>query len=407
MKGITKQRSSVKPTKSIPKSGIFPARVDYIIMDDSDNPKLFKKFGEWASIGGILFSSTKNPKPKGYSNNNFALPLLPNTKNYPLRNEVVYILSLPAPNLQSSTNSSRYYYLPPANIWNSVHHNALPDNAYNSDLPPSQQKDYQQTENGSVRRVTDGSTEIDLGNTFPEKLDVKGLQVYEGDVIHEGRFGNSLRFGSTVKGASTPNQWSDEGDDGDPITILRNGQYEDGKDPWIPTTENVDEDASSIYLTSTQKIPITPASENYDSYSSAPDSLATYAGSQILMNSGRIVLNTKDSDVMVSSGKTINLNAQETINFDTPKEVFMNTSGVYLGSKDADEPIVLGNKLADWLDTLLSDLDGLAKAMNGVGAPPPFSPAVGAIQAGVKLSITIGRLKGQIEDFKSKQNYTL
>ena len=33
-------------------------------------------------------------------------------------------------------------------------------------LPDSQQQDYEQTEGGSVRRVTDGGTEIDLGDTI-------------------------------------------------------------------------------------------------------------------------------------------------------------------------------------------------------------------------------------------------
>jgi hypothetical protein len=43
---------------------------------------------------------------------------------------------------------------------------------------------------------------------------------------------------------------------GDPITILRNGQpTKTSPEGWIPITENINNDLSSIYLTSTQKIP--------------------------------------------------------------------------------------------------------------------------------------------------------
>ena len=40
--------------------------------------------------------------------------------------------------------------------------------------------------------------------------------------------------------------------------ILRNGQPDDVSDKGFePTTENIDTDKSSLYLTSTQKIPVT------------------------------------------------------------------------------------------------------------------------------------------------------
>ena len=76
-------------------------------------------------------------------------------------------------------------------------------------------------------------------------------------MILEGRFGNSIRFGSTniSNEISNPNGWSDLGNTGDPITIIRNGQSSKLDDKgWLPTTENINEDASSIYLTSNQRI---------------------------------------------------------------------------------------------------------------------------------------------------------
>jgi hypothetical protein len=80
---------------------------------------------------------------------------------------------------------------------------------------------------------------------------------YMGDVIYEGRWGNSIRFGSTVKSKSQySNPWSRSGNNGDPITIVRNGQNKLANEFGAePITENIKNDLSSIYLTSTQALP--------------------------------------------------------------------------------------------------------------------------------------------------------
>ena len=85
-------------------------------------------------------------------------------------------------------------------------------------------------------------------------LEVRNLQPFPGDLIYQGRWGQSLRFGATAQNTPIPNPWSDSGEDGDAITIIRNGQYEEETDPWIPQVEDINEDKSSIYLTSTQNI---------------------------------------------------------------------------------------------------------------------------------------------------------
>ena len=38
-----------------------PVRVLAVILDDKTYPELFKKYGEWASIGGIVWEYVKNP----------------------------------------------------------------------------------------------------------------------------------------------------------------------------------------------------------------------------------------------------------------------------------------------------------------------------------------------------------
>jgi len=273
---------------------IFSSRVKDIILDKS-HPE-FNNYGEWASIGVILIESVNQP-----TTNKAVIPvypLFPNIKHYPLINEIVTVLSLPSTGLEVNTDSSRLYYLPPTNIWGSQHHNAIPGS---SELAPSQQKDYEQTSAGSVRKVTDGGTEIVLGDTFIEQLNINPLQPFEGDHIIEGRFGQSLRFGSS------------EGKD--PITKIRNGQGEITNEGWTTIEESINEDKASIYLTSTQQVNLEPNIFNYNSYNTAPETIKDYSSNQILINSGRLVLNANSDSILLSSAKSINLNSGSLVYF--------------------------------------------------------------------------------------------
>lgn len=255
------------PLASAPGSSPFiPARVIDIILDDKHEN--FKNQGEWDSIGTIQFRSIYVPSnERNKQNFSFAKPFFSNIKHYPLKNEVVFVLFLPNQNTENTYDGS-YYYIDTVNIWSSIHHNALPDVDNPKNYSEEQKRDYISTSAGASRRVTDSSTEIKLGDTFKEKADIHSLLPYEGDTIIEGRWGQSIRFGSTVNNGNIKNLWSDSGENGSPITIIRNGQSDKvPKEGWIPILEDVNNDKSSIYMGSTQMIPITVASTNQKSFS--------------------------------------------------------------------------------------------------------------------------------------------
>src|SRR5210317_1106268 len=82
---------------TLPKtSGTFTlqsARVLAVVLDDQTYPEIFKAQGEWGAIGGIVFEFSETPTGnQKLSQQPFALPLLPNLKNYPVKNEIVSIL---------------------------------------------------------------------------------------------------------------------------------------------------------------------------------------------------------------------------------------------------------------------------------------------------------------------------
>jgi|TARA_R100000482_G_C5131677_1_gene152396 hypothetical protein len=385
------------------KANVFAARVKFSMIDDKTQSQVFKDFGEWSSIGCIFFDRLNQPNsnPK-FTSDNFAKPLFPNNSNIPLHNELVYIMALPNSSVQSDVNNLSYYYFQPINIWNSTHHNAIPDPIYGDANPESQQADYQQTEAGSVRRVTDGGTEIDLGNNFQEKLEVRNLQPYAGDLIYQGRWGQTLRFGSTIQGAQIPNPWSNAGADGDPITILKNGQHEDSSEPWIPQVEDINTDKSSIYLTSTQEIPIDLASKNYKSYSSSPEAAPKFTGEQVIINSGRLLFNSKTDNILLSSFDTINLNSVNSLNVDTPKTIVASKE-IYLGDKNATEPVILGDKFLGDLSRLLTALISLCGALGTpIGAGPPFVVNAAIPGPATQTLVKAQNMLNKIQQYKSK-----
>ena len=395
------------PTAFSSKANIFSARVRHAMVDDKTESQVFKDFGEWGSIGCLFFDKLNNPNPNPqFTTDNFAKPLFPNNSNIPLKNEIVYIISLPNSGVQGDVNDQTYYYFQAINIWNSTHHNAIPDPINGNTTPNAQSQDYEQTQAGSVRRVTDGGTEIDLGRDFKEKLSIRNLQPYEGDLIYQGRWGQSFRFGSTNKDAVIPNTWSKSGENGDPITILKNGQHEETSEPWIPQVEDINTDKSSIYLTTTQEIPIKLSSDSYKSYSTPPTSAPLYKEEQIILNSGRLILNSKLDSIILSSKDTINLNAPNSINVDSPKTIIQ-SNDILLGDKNAIEPIILGDKFLSDFSSLLSSLISLCSALGTpIGTPAPNVPNTAIPAPATQTLVKAQTMLNRIQQYKSRVSKT-
>jgi len=367
-------------------TGLSSYRVKDIILDDS-HPD-FKKYGEWNSIGIVFvipIVDDINPNPAISSELAIAYPLFPNIKHYPLKEEIVSIVQLIDADANNKGGVSTVnYYLPPINIWNSQVHNALPSPSQleeETNKPPTS-SDYVAAESGSLRRVTDSSTDIDLGNTIvePNIINNQPLLPFEGDIVYEGRFGNSIRLGSTVRNSYIFNTWSDTGDNGSPILILRNGQGTKSvtgtAESWVPTVEDINLDQSSIYLTSTQQIKLKPSTYFSNSYkaSSPPTPPNLFEGNQIILNSGRLFFNTKNDSIILTSANSIGAKANTSINLEALTEIELASSKVYLGSADGVEGIdiqsvVLGENLMDNLRNLLTTLKILSVTLENASVP--------------------------------------
>jgi hypothetical protein len=352
------------------------ARVISVVLD-STHPR-FTELGGYAALGAIEYDLVSSAK---YNLEKYpvAYPLNSNHKHIPLINEIVEIKSAFSnavntyeKGLNIIGGESRKYYSSGVSVWNHPHHNAYSFKI--NDSPASQNKNYNQTEVGSPSVISNEPAKIYLGKTFNER-DVNPLLPFEGDIIYEGRWGNTIRLGSTVMASASfsPNDWSTEGvgQNGDPIIVIKNGQGNTDKASFEPIIENINDDLSNIYLTSTQKIPI----KNNDSYVSynegkAPDAPDQYAGPQIILDSGRLYFHTWSDHILLSSAKSINFNAKESVNIDTIKFITQ-ADKIFLGKEDqATEPLLLGDTTVQVLKDLTSAIRQLTNIIATLQSDP-------------------------------------
>jgi len=291
--------------------------------------------------GAILFQSTNSSPGE-------ALPLFPNLNNFPIPGETVIILdatSIRNGGLQNNypnlLNNDAFFYISSLSIWNNPSLNS-------TNNPPF----YFNTDSNFIQSAR--------------------LQSFPGDIILQGRYGNSIRFGNSSTQFNS-NNWSDGGTNGDPITIISNG--------YNSSNENIETDLSSLYLTSYQKIAnYKIANDRFNSYNTEdkPITPSEYSFPQIILNSNRIILNAKEDNILISGEKSVGISSNKSVNIDSDK-VYINSIDVRIGSIEANQPALLGNDTVDELVKLTKQVKNLAKALSYAqiypgGVPIPDAP---------------------------------
>ena len=387
-------------------SNMVSVRVTDIILDDQ-HPD-FDTYGQWSSLGTIFFEAVEGSPDLSSKSPNIASPLIPYLKNYPVVNELVLLFFVPDNNVNLNSNTKKYFYINPISIWNHPHLNAFPNLNQTAKIQPSQQKSYQAIEQGQTRKTSNEEIKYEynsplVGGTFIERSNIHPLLAFVGDIITEGRWGNSIRLGSTAKTDSIlyGNNWSNTGEDGNPITIIRNGQPNDAsEDGYLPIIENINKDLSSIYLTSNQSIPLSSSITNNPTISNnIPESVGSYQGSQVLINSDRLVFNTKADSIILNSQSTISLTSVNTTGiYSQEGDVVLQSAknNIRLGDASANQSVMLG-------DTFLDDLTDLLKKLQTLGQTLSTEPKI-YISGGPASSLKTqaSKMLNNIKNYKSK-----
>jgi hypothetical protein len=359
-----------------------------VTTENTPTPAMFIKAGGYSGMGTVFYLEYNSSKTiSGDISDDFldacstAKPFDPNTQYYPLLGELVEIKNAPALTSQLTVEKKdTKYWSQIVNLWN------------NSQL-------------NSQTAVGDEP----LGKTFIESPNIKKSLSYEGDYILSGRKGNSIRFGSTVRlfsNSNNPNynEWSSIGEDGSPITILSNGHFYDSSS--APYVEQINKDDSSIYLTSTQVIPLLPDMSGVLNPLTNPIAVDKYTYPQVIINGDRVVINSKRDEVMLFAKTNIEVNTNNVINLNGGERTHINSPKIYLGPATngelPDEPALLGLKMMDLISEFISVLSTFsstaASSVDSMGVP-----VLSLVSACNQLNAGLNKLQDKLDP--SSKNY--
>lgn len=263
-----------------------------------------------------------------------AYPFFQSIKTVPVIGEVLLIIPGPKPG-GKQRGPSGDYYLPALNIWN-------------------------HPQSGIV---SDDNQKATADRDWTETSDTNPLLPYAGDVILEGRKGQSIRLSENLP--RTP--WNNSNKSHQSTMTLVSGIANTGY-PEQFVVEDINKDASSIYLLQDQNIDLKAPHEwkrgEVSSYGTLTPPLASnnYTGNQILLNSDRLYMNARTEHILLSAqqhigllGDQVHLDGVNSINLAAPK-VLLTTA--------ASNPLVRGTQLITELENLYSRLASLSQTLS-------------------------------------------
>jgi hypothetical protein len=357
-------------------------------------------FKDWSSIGDVYYVglNEKFPTPDtvtniasltGYSP---AKSLSFSNSFIPFIGELILLIEGPSRDSSEINGQKQTYYLNPINLYNNQNHNS--------------QAIYNITKDG----------EVILGNKIQEKI-TRNILPFEGDNIIHSRWGAGLRFSSTLNFNEQENFWSASGIDGDPITLLVNGYNTNNKD-FSFYVENINNDASSIYLTSTQTVsnfvPNTVISPN--PFTSLIGANTYGEKSQIILSSNRISLSSNKDEIVMYSNTNIELGANNTIHINGKENIYLNSPKVFLGhinldtidplkNDDIPQPVLMGYDTQLFLSKLLNILNKFSSDLSTAISAPVGSKELSVTVPAVAMQQSLDSLRKDLKDILSESTF--
>lgn len=337
-----------------------------VILDDQHE---LIKGNEDASkfIGSIQWrsSSVKITDPKSVP---FAHPLDKNFKTLPTKNEIVEIIEI-----GKNTFGYRRTGLD-VNPSITAVDGLIDKNFTPTTLDDASADKYKETaETGTADSSNDTSDNKGFGKYYKPQIGIHKLKLYEGDNLIESRYGQSIRFSA----------YNNDKKEFSPTLILRNGESAKNRklNDGVTIEEDINTDGSiiamgsGIYEMSFQ--PGTVDDKGSSDFETKPKSFDKFptklVGDQMLINSGRLILSSKNAEMMFFSKKNygfvsdgamsidnklgININVGDNINVvtnDRDVRIYSGKGSIFLGDQAPLEPLVKGTQLVNILHELIT-----------------------------------------------------
>ena len=134
-----------------------------------------------------------------------------------------------------------------------------------------------------------------------------------------------------------------------------------------------------------------------------------YEGRQIIIDSGRVTLNSKDDTTFLLGREAVSISSGGTVNIDSNGDFLLNSPKIYFGLKTEDtdhEPLVLGFKLSQLLNDLASNLGEIAEDFK-VAVDSNGADLAQVQSAGITLLAAADRLSKAVKTMNSNKTFTL
>ena len=363
----------------------------YILTDNASKPNLDLN----------LTDSKVTQKDLTNSGLKLIFPLLPNITYLPVLDELVLLFDLPSFDSGAVAGKTQTYYLSTINLYNNNHNNSQ-----------------------GIYNTIEDTDRIKLGDYIEELSTVQNLIPFEGDFILNSRWGSGIRFSSTFKfDPERPNDfWSYGGKTGDPITMLVNGYNTTNKEAIGKEDlylENINNDASSIYLTSTQtltnfipRITITKKPGEFGTLVT-PDVYSNK--SQLVFSSNRITLNSNKDDIVLYGATNIELGAGKTIHLNGQEQIYLNAPKVYLGQinnqslsnnlNNNPQPVLLGTNTQLFLSDLLKILNKFTSDLTLLSKSNPQYAATTIATFAASAQTSLDSLRKKLNNVLSESTF--
>jgi|TARA_Y100000310_G_scaffold304448_1_gene343636 hypothetical protein len=216
----------------------------------------------------------------------------------------------------------------------------------------------------------------------PKNKDKVSKEIH-GDLLFEGRHGNSIRIGSRninpyifISNGRNQTNIAESLSDGTTIALIESGTVRqhfnnDFKienkdvvvDPWVLSSDTV-EDSSRL---------ISSLVSNVNGGIDAEDKIYSYSENQLFQRSHRIVIDSKTESIFVSSFQNIHIGAGGSLTISTNRETIIESENIFLGLKSKEDEERQGIIIGENLRSLLEELVDILSKANGhcQGAPVP------------------------------------
>ena len=355
-----------------------------VILDEADLPVEEDGTPTYSLIGAIKGRMVNSQHKQPESRLGWIQPMDANIKQYPLIGEYVIV----------GRYLGRYYYAQTINMLGSPNSNSYPgysgDKASLTDNTTQRHAHNRSVEIGATKTPNKAAAgDFTVGDPFVPNPLIRQLYPSFGDVIFNGRLGQSIRFGSNPE-TLEPNIIIRAGQLTDAEAFGKTADVDDLKDNANkPVMEDINADGSSLWITSDQEVPLEVAIES--------DLTPTIDGKQIILNSDRLLFNAKNGgDIFCYSANDINFIATTQIVVESPK--------ILLGNVEATEPVVKGQVLVDLLLELIGILDGIHTVPTPAGPIPKLNVAQTTTGP---LAKAFADIKRKVKDILSEQNFTV